>query len=282
MPHTLSDSDGLTLSADSDLTLANDPNTSLDAVSLRMLGDDFIQGFTLANNATDALKDVDFGAGAAVDSTGAYGLVLTGAGLTKQLDATWAAGSAAGGLFTGTVAASTWYHCFIIRKDDDGSIDAGFDTSVTAANIPAGYTYYRRVGAIVTDSTPDIRKFVQVGDMFYWKSPTEDMDDATVGTTAQDIALTAGNAGVPPSRSIECWANVYNTASGAEVYIRSSITDFADLAPAIDGAPLNSIMGTGSRYMGPFITNTDSELNFRADTTTTVRMSVICYRDPRN
>jgi len=118
----------------------------------------YISGLLTSNNSTDALHDIDIATGICRDSTDTYSLELTSA-FTKQLDATWAVGTAAGGLFSGSIAANTWYHVFIIRKDSDGSIDAGFDTSVSAANIPTGYTYYRRIGSVLTDGSSQILAF---------------------------------------------------------------------------------------------------------------------------
>src|SRR3972149_3936128 len=57
--------------------------------------------------------------------------------LTKQIDAAWAVGTNQGGLFSGAVGNTTWYHVFLIRRSDTGVVEAGFDTSVTAANLPA-------------------------------------------------------------------------------------------------------------------------------------------------
>lgn len=155
---------------------------------------DRISGCTLANG-TDANNDIDFGAGFCIDSTRTYGLRTT-ATMVKQLDAAWAAGTAAGGLFSGTKANSTVYHCFRIRKDSDGSIDHGFDTSVTAANIPAGYTYFRRLGSIYTDSSGNIVGFVNAGDDFILKVGVTDISVTAPGTTAQTATLTSVPTGV--------------------------------------------------------------------------------------
>ncbi len=123
------------------------------------LGDyptNYLSGMGIANG-TDSDHDVDFAAGYARDSTDSTNLI--GTALTKQIDATWASGDAAGGLFSGTVANDTTYYVFAIKKDSDGSVDYGFDTSSTAANIPSGYTYYRHLDTITTDSSANIEPF---------------------------------------------------------------------------------------------------------------------------
>ncbi len=148
----------------------------------------YLYGLTLSNNSTDANKDIDFASGDCTDTTGAY-LMSLGSTFVKQLDAAWAVGTAAGGLFTGSVAADTTYHCFLIRKDSDGSIDTGFDTSVTAANIPTGYTAYRRVGSIITNSSSNILGFFQTGNEFLLKAVISDWSGAG-HTTAYSHTLT--------------------------------------------------------------------------------------------
>jgi hypothetical protein len=105
--------------------------------------------------ATDADHDVTISPGKCRSYSDRYNLDLRRP-LTKRIDATWAAGTDAGGLFSGTVAASTTYHLFLIRKDSDGSIDAGFDTSDTCANIPTGYTAYRGLRTYEMDASANI------------------------------------------------------------------------------------------------------------------------------
>jgi hypothetical protein len=149
---------------------------------------DSVVGLEISNNATDANNDIDIAAGSAADSTGAYTLTLSA--MTKQLDASWAAGTNAGGLFSGTKAADTWYHVFLIRKDSDGSIDAGFDTSTTAANIPSGYTAYRMIGSFLTDSSGNILTFYQSGDRFVFHSQQLALN-TTASTTEQTVSVQA-------------------------------------------------------------------------------------------
>jgi len=149
-------------------------------------------GLTLSHNSTDSDHDIDIAAGIARDSGNDYDLELT-SGLTKQIDSTWVVGDDAGGLFSGTVSNDTWYHVFLIRKDSDGSIDAGFDTDVDAANIPSGYTAYRRLGSVLTDGSSNIKAFLQDGNVFTWRDDqVADVDDSTPPTS-----WTAGTLTVP-------------------------------------------------------------------------------------
>ena len=108
-----------------------------------------------ATNAADADHDITVAVGKMRDTTNAYDLALDAA-MTKQIDASWAAGTNQGGLFSGAVGSNTIYFKHLIRKDSDGSIDWGFDTSATAANIPAGYTAYAVMGYERTDGSANI------------------------------------------------------------------------------------------------------------------------------
>jgi hypothetical protein len=145
------------------------------------------------SQAADADHDILFSSGRVNDSGGDKILDLS-SGLTKQLDAIFAEGDNLGGLFLGAIAADTAYACFVIEKDSDGSIDAGFDTDPDAANIPAGFTAYRRIGWVITDGSSNIIDFVQDGDYFYYKDQILDVNDSSPGTTENIVSMS-----MPPS-----------------------------------------------------------------------------------
>lgn len=104
------------------------------------------------------------------DAANLFDLTLSSS-LTKTLQTTgaWTAGSGANGLATGARTANTWYHLFLIRNDSTGAIDACFDTSVAAANRPAGWTAYRRVWSVRTNAANEIQAFIKFGaDRNFW------------------------------------------------------------------------------------------------------------------
>jgi hypothetical protein len=128
----------------------------------------------LSVGSVDPANDIDTTAGNFTFS-GGDGSANIGA-FTKQLDATWAQGTNQGGRAAGvSYSVFTWYHYFALSNSDGSVVDLGFDTSVTAANlladaavIAAGLTKYRRVGSIVTDITPAIIAFFQIGKYFHF------------------------------------------------------------------------------------------------------------------
>ena len=146
---------------------------------------------TLQNTA----NDITIGTGVCVDSTATAYMNLTSA-LKKQIDAAWAEGDALGGFPSGlAIAVSTTYHFFLISKED-GTLDAGWDTSLSAVNLLADatdYIYYRRVASHVTDSVTasTILTYYQRNDYFYHNVAAipVDYNGATIAA-ATDLVLT--------------------------------------------------------------------------------------------
>lgn len=136
---------------------------------------------TIANNATDANNDIDFSEGVMNFSDGSGQAIATA--LTKQLDASWVAGTNAGGLFSGSKAPNTTYHCFAIWNPITGIYDAGYDTSIIAANAPSGYTKYERLFSFRTDSSGNIPQgtYFRNGNGYIFKFK-EYKNDKVIGT----------------------------------------------------------------------------------------------------
>lgn len=63
------------------------------------------------------------------------------------------ASAGANGLDTGTIAASTWYYVFVIWNSGTNTTAGLISLSATAPTLPAGYAYFARIGAILTDGT---------------------------------------------------------------------------------------------------------------------------------
>lgn len=214
------------------------------------------------SNAADTDHDITVAVGRAADSTNAKILSLTSA-LTKQIDAAWAVGTAAGGLFTGAVANNTTYHFFIIEKDADGSIDAGFDTSLTADNKPGGYTKYRRVGSMRTDGSANIRNFTQYGDEFIIKTPVLDHTTGGAGGTA---AITCTLGSIPTGLKLKATVSL-RIVDNAN-YLHLSSLDSTDTAVSGSGALL-AHAGNGGSSLNSQIevwTNTSAQIRARQST----------------
>jgi hypothetical protein len=112
----------------------------------------------------DAAHDIDFPAIVCRDTANTKD--ITTSALTKQGDAAFAEGDAAGMLADSvTLPASGTIHFFIIEKDAAaGTFDYMADTSVTGATGVSGWTVRRRVGSRTTDGSSNIIKVIQHGD----------------------------------------------------------------------------------------------------------------------
>lgn len=275
----------LTLEGNADLNGDVDIAGALTLNGSALVPNGYASGATVSN-AADADHDITIAAGTIFrDSTNTHTLSLTSA-LTKQIDATWAAGTNAGGLYTDepddTPNANTWHHLFLIRKDSDGSIDAYFDISTIAANKPAGYTYYAYIFSVLTNGSANILPFTHKYNRWvFWSSPTLDIDVSDQGTSA--VARTLP---VPPiSGGTLVLLNVLiDHATAANVYLSQSSE--TDMAPSITAAPLATIRTTSSyKAMSQVLVGADvlSRIFSRSDvTSTTVKISVLAYYDPRS
>lgn len=150
----------------------------------------YLWGLTMSN-AADAANDITVAAGEAKDENGTVIMVLDSA-ITKQIDASWAVGTAAGGMNTGAVADSTWYEVHLIKRVDTGVVDVMFTTTANRATLPTSYTLQRRIGWVRRGVSTNLA-FTQIDDYF---TLTTTVNDAsfTATATAAPITMTA-----PPS-----------------------------------------------------------------------------------
>jgi hypothetical protein len=243
----------------------------------------FLAGLGISNNAVDADHDIDIAAGECRDSGNDANIILASA-ITKRIDATWAVGTNNGGLFDGTVANATWYHIFVIKKDSDGTIDAGFDTDVAAAHIPTGYSDYRRIGAVLTNGSANIIGFHQYKNEILWDNPTLDVDESNFGATEQ-----TGTLSVPNDIAIDAIINVHgygNTTGYVTAYIRNPSVD--NETPSIVAGPLalygNDDSNSASAIGFHVRTNTSSQVKYRmvaCGASDGFRIATIGYIDER-
>lgn len=237
----------------------------------------YIDGLILSNNGVDGDHDIDISIGECRDSTNSFDLSITSV-FVKQIDATWAAGTNQGGLFSGTVAADTWYHVFAIRKNSDGSIDFGFDTSVTAANIPSGYSNYRRIGSVLTDSSSNIIDFSQIGDEFLWLDPPLDFA-STVDTSGVTITITS-----PPDVKTNAELHIATASTGAGLMLLVNSLDQDNEAASETAAPLGTQYNDTAISAGKYRvrTNTSAQIRARCQTgTVTTYVSIQGWIDNR-
>jgi hypothetical protein len=129
----------------------------------------YLGGLTLANNATSPNTVLNIGYGAATSDDYSTLMTIPTANFTKNANAAWAVGSGNGALDSGSaLAASTWYHVFLIERSDTGIVDVLISTSASAPLMPTSYDKKRRIGSIKTNASSQILGFIQLGDQFLW------------------------------------------------------------------------------------------------------------------
>ena len=176
------------------------------------------------SNAADVDHDVTIGPGKIVDTTFTTVLQLT-SNMTKRLDASWAAGNGNGGLFSGSIAATTWYYIVLIKNDITGAVDWGFDTSAAAANKPAGWTAYAILNAVVTSSSSKILPFYNDGNKMTLKTPTA-YHANDPGTNAVLVTVTC-----PPSHEAMVTFSMQNDSAATISAGLLTSPNAADIAP---------------------------------------------------
>ncbi|RWX39038.1 hypothetical protein [Rhizobium leguminosarum] len=156
---------------------------------------DFVVGLTLSNNSGSPNTHIDFSAGSARLGSS---FVSNPSSITKRTNGTFAAGTGAGGLDTGSVAANANYFAYALRKDDDLTFDIVLSTSATIAGVNTalltGYTIVKCIGVLLTDASSNIRPFVLYPrDEYTFVTPARDAINAAISTTSTLLALTVPN-----------------------------------------------------------------------------------------
>lgn len=239
----------------------------------------WIDGLTLSNNGSDATNDIDIAAGECRGTRGILDLVLS-TGLTKRLDADWAAGTG-NGMREATAIANGTYHIFLIGKAD-GTTDVFAYTGTDPTSVlPSGYIDYHRIGSILRESAA-IVLFVQDGDIFSRKTLAADVSATNPGGTAVTRTLS-----VPTG--IKVWARVHTgaTTGGSVPTVAILLTDLneTDEAPS-PGINATVTAPTSSSGAGPFevLTNTSAQIRSRINGSAadvTFKITTRGWRDQR-
>jgi hypothetical protein len=235
-----------------------------------------IQGLTLSTAGSSATFSVD--SGIACDSTGVDMLVL--AAPISKTTATWALGSGNGALDTGAIANSTFYHVFLIKRPDTGVVGVLISLSPTAPTLPANYTLFRRIGAMLTTSTGLWRAFSQIGDEFLWAATIQDANAQALNVASrQPVTLT-----VPIGIQVTAMMRV-TVAGAANCLIILTSYDETDQAAAGVGSGVNarttaaSDAGSGQHFVR---TDTLGRIGVRSSAAGSLYVSTYGWIDRRN
>jgi hypothetical protein len=184
-----------------------------------------ISGLMVAMNGEDSSKSIDFTAGeATVDIKNTIRLksVLT---KTFPYSSAWQPGNNEPGILGGSrIEGDTWYHCFVIAGKNK-AVDAGFSPRLMP-ELPAGYTFYRRVGSFKTGAMGALYPFYAYelagGSVEYrWATPIKEASwpaeppsgrNLSIITVPPDIlpiahmqTILRGDTGDYPRKDITVW-----------------------------------------------------------------------------
>jgi hypothetical protein len=210
----------------------------------------YIDGLTMSTAGASTTMTV--AAGQATDSTNAALMTLASA-LNKTTGA-WAVGNAVGGLDTGTIANSTWYYFYLIRRPDTGVVDVCLSLSSSAPTLPANYTQFRYIGAGLTNGSGQWTAFTQVGDTFTWAVPVVDFSGAGSATA------TLMTCSVPRGRKMVVSFSV-NATNNQGTYVSDPAS--TDLAPAFTSPGYQYYLGSAGQSAGILFCQTNTSAQIR-------------------
>jgi hypothetical protein len=216
----------------------------------------YLAGLTLSTAGSSATFGV--AAGVAADSTNA-GIMTLGSAYTKTTSA-WALGTGNGALDTGSIAANTWYHAYLIQRTDTGVVDLLVSLSASAPTMPSGYTLFRRIGSMKTDGSSHWLQFVQFGDEFLWSAPIQELNGAATPITPSLFTL----GGVPAGVQVQARVRGYILSSSGLVVVMFQSPDEASAA-------VNSPYGNADMVATSTGTYSSANLIIRTSTSGQVR-----------
>lgn len=247
----------------------------------------YIDGCTLSNGdgagAGDQTNDITISAGVCRDSTNAVDITV--AAMTKQLDANWSAGTAAGMRNSAAGIADTTYHIYAVAKAD-GTQDIYAHTSATVATVltalqaetgGADYVYARRIRSIFRKSAA-IVKDIQHGDKVIYTTPPGLSYNNSPGT------LDAFTITLDVPLGVQVDAHMHILADVNTVYL--SDLNAADLVPSRTASPLATYRSSSTQDISTQVTvrtSTSGTIRGRVldSGTAPVRIAVIGYTDLR-
>ncbi|MGR9274728.1 hypothetical protein ACU8KI_08960 [Rhizobium leguminosarum] len=150
----------------------------------------YLTGFRVSLDPSNPAKRVAVAPGECRAQTDNADIRLA-AGMMKRLDQNWAQGDGGGGLDTGALAASSWYHLHLMTKTSTGEVDILASRSFTNPLFPAGWeaSPRRRVGSVYADQDANLAPFVQTDDYCEWLQPASDASSINIGAAATLIRV---------------------------------------------------------------------------------------------
>ncbi len=213
--------------------------------------------FGLTLSAAGSVATFGVASGFATDSTG--NVIVTLPGSFSKTTGAWASGSGAGSLDTGAIAASTWYHVFLVYKPSGTVIDVLTSLSPTSPALPSGYSNFRRIGSLLTDGSNNWTAFTQNGDEFLWSTPVNNASNNNLTTTSVLFTVT-----VPTGVTVNALLRAAYENGGAAAFALIQSPAESTQAANTPGGNFNLGAATGVYTAGQFNIRTDTSARVRA------------------
>lgn len=228
----------------------------------------YLTGLTLSYSSATVFG---IAAGQAMDSTN-VSLMAIASAYTKTT-AAWAVGTGNGGLDTGTIGATSWYHVYIIQRLDTGVCDYIYSLSASTPILPANYTIYRRIGSIKTAASQWVN-FTQIDNEFIWAAQVS--DGFTGGTASRNLGALTVPTGVRVIAKFR--ASIFGAGGSVAAALTSPFE--ADIAPLTS---CDFAVATGQNAGGLFaiMTNTSAQIGIRGNIVTALALYTIGWSDTR-
>lgn len=217
-------------------------------------------GFILSNNGNFG---INISAGSARSSNNDFNLNNNSL-ITKYINQSFQIGNSNGGLPSSlSLTNGTWYHVFVISN---GSlVDCYFDTSISASNIPSGFSYFRRVGSVYyIDGTSGIDSFYQLNKKITWNTSKINVNGGTPSTTAilQTISTPLGVNTI--ARLNFVWPDPGSGSFGNAALLTSPYQT--------DVAATNQNASVWTQHQAGFSSTQSAELNIPTDLNSKIRI----------
>lgn len=220
----------------------------------------YMTGLALTNDATTPNSVLDIAAGQCRDSTDVYDMTLSTA-ITIST-----ANKGAGGLDTGTVAASKVYAVVLISDPISGNAtSAMFTLSPTSPTMPFGYSAYRVIGYVTTDSSSHILKGYWTAGNTSLRSFTYDAPQVTAVTAGAATSYTAVDlSALVPAGYAQLPTSIYYAYTPAAASHALSLQGVNSTGAAVTiTGQVASVVISGNATVNAQISSSKPEINYK-------------------
>ena len=253
-------------------------------------------GLVITNNTSTPNTIITVTAAQSLMQTTA-GLVINRSSVSININlSTGTVTSTANGMDGEAVGTSQWLYLWLI---DNGSAAAGLaGTSSTAPTMPSGYTYKCRIGTVYIDSSGNLMRFRQSGQIYAWTTVAGVTNNTLLRYTNTGAFGTSCNATTnpitytllsnlssliaPTATDVQfAYGNGYNNAANSIVCITPSASDYGG-ATSVNQPPLWGGSSTSVGAASGWLKLLTAQTAYGSSSAAGGFIAVLAYRDAVN